>query len=470
MILDNADDIEIFFGAKPHESLLEAEQIPPLFGYLPKSSKGSIIITTRDARVGERLADRERAITVLPPGTQEAECLLRSKLPSDHEWGEVETGELLSMLGCLPLAITQAAAFISENRITLAEYAETLQAGDADMTDLLNEDLHDPRRDRDTQSSVVRTWKLSFDQIRKQKPRAAQILSLMAILDRHGVPKSLLRRKDEKRIEFTTALGTLQAFSLIAAEKGGETFVMHRLVQLSTRNWLDSQKTRETHQEEAVKLLSDNFPSGVHGNRKICETLYPHARVLLEYRLTSKSSLLHSATLLYNVALYERQQGRYEIAYKSCMEAYDIYRTLLNENNFKTLVSLELLAVVLVAQGKYKEAEEIHRRVLGEMEKALGKEDPNTLLATSNLGLALQRQGKYEEAEEMDRRALDGYEKVLGKEHPNTLIGLDNLALVLRRQGKYKEAEEMNRRALEGYEKVLGKEHPDTLTCLNNLA
>src|SRR5437762_5511421 len=34
-------------------------------------------------------------------------------------------------------------------------------------------------------------------------------------------------------------LGTLQAFSLIAAEKGGETFVMHRLVQLSTRNWLE---------------------------------------------------------------------------------------------------------------------------------------------------------------------------------------------------------------------------------------
>jgi hypothetical protein len=52
---------------------------------------------------------------------------------------------LFDKLGCLPLAITQAAAFISENKITLAEYIEILQASDLDVADLLSEDLHDPK-------------------------------------------------------------------------------------------------------------------------------------------------------------------------------------------------------------------------------------------------------------------------------------------------------------------------------------
>ena len=52
----------------------------------------------------------------------------------------------------------------------------------------------------------------------------------------------------------------------------------------------------------------------------------------------------------------------------------------------------------------------------------------------------LERQGKYEEAEAMHRQALRGYEKVLGPEHPDTLTSVNNVGLVLERQGKYKEA------------------------------
>ena len=183
MILDNADDNETFFNARPHASLLKAEQPAALISYIPKSSKGFVIITTRDARIGERLADREKPIVVLPLSLQEAERLLRSKLSQYREWHDMDTAELLDTLGCLPLAITQAAAFVSENNITLAEYTETLQTSDLDLTDLLSQDLHDPRRDLDAPRSVVLTWKLSFDQIRKQKPRVAQPLSLMAVLD-----------------------------------------------------------------------------------------------------------------------------------------------------------------------------------------------------------------------------------------------------------------------------------------------
>jgi pentatricopeptide repeat protein len=63
----------------------------------------------------------------------------------------------------------------------------------------------------------------------------------------------------------------------------------------------------------------------------------------------------------------------------------------------------------------------------------------------NNLALVLARQGKYDEAEEMHRRMLELRGRVLGKEHPDTLTSMNNLALVLASQGKYNEAEEMHR-------------------------
>lgn len=44
-------------------------------------------------------------------------------------------------------------------------------------------------------------------------------MSLMSVLDRQGVPRALLEQEDERKTEFMTAIGTLQAFSLISVEK-----------------------------------------------------------------------------------------------------------------------------------------------------------------------------------------------------------------------------------------------------------
>jgi hypothetical protein len=41
----------------------------------------------------------------------------------------------------------------------------------------------------------------------------------MAVLDRQGVPKDLLTEENERKTEFMTAIGTLQAFSLISVVK-----------------------------------------------------------------------------------------------------------------------------------------------------------------------------------------------------------------------------------------------------------
>ena len=292
LVLDNADNMKIFFSTKSNLSSVGSEQTAPLINYLPRSSNGSILITTRDKRIGERLANREKAIVVSPMAGPEAEALLWSKVVQEGSLNKTKSSELLKILGYLPLAITQAAAYISENSITVDEYLEALCAEDSEMQDLLSEDLLDLRRDFESQNSVIRTWKVSFDQIRKQMPRAAEILSLMAVLGRQGIPKSLLLRDSKRGTEFTAALGTLQAFSLVAAEKGGASFEIHRLVQISTQRWLELQGETAKWREEALKVLTAAFPFGDFQTWVTCEALSPHAQAVTRYVFTSDLNLL----------------------------------------------------------------------------------------------------------------------------------------------------------------------------------
>jgi tetratricopeptide (TPR) repeat protein len=470
LVLDNADDEDVFFGTKNDLLAGRGKGQKPMANYIPRNLNGSVIITTRDQRIGRRLADSGKPIAIMPMAIQEAEQLLQSKTWEDSISKEADSKNLLHDLGNLPLAITQAAAFMNENSMAVSEYLDALRASDRDIKDLLSEELEDPRRDSDTSNSVIRTWKLSFDQIRKQKPRAAEILSLMSVLDRQGIPKFLLRRENERLIEFTTAMGTLQAFSLITAEREGETFEMHRLVQLSTQRWLEAERKIAQWQREALKLLSKVFPEGIFENWATCNRLVPHAQIVVGYSFDTQTCQLHRATILNNLAVYDQTQGRYGTAVDKCTEALAAREKVLGTEHPDTLTIVSNLASVLQYQGKYEEAEGMHRRVLEEREKVLGAEHPFTLISISNLASVLRNQGKYKEAEGMHRRVLNRNEKMAGAEYPYTLINSTNLASVLRNQGKYEEAEEMHRQALKESEKVLGADHPSTLTSADNLA
>jgi hypothetical protein len=77
----------------------------------------------------------------------------------------------------------------------------------------------------------------------------------------------------------------------------------------------------------------------------------------------------------------------------------------------------------------------------------------------------LNRQGKYEEAEAMHRQTLATREKVLGREHPDTLTSVYCLAHLLAKQHMFKESLNLYRRACDGYSKVLGEHHPTTRAC-----
>ncbi len=433
MILDNADNAELFFPSAesdiPPATVTQTQK--PLIEYLPAilHSQKSLLVTTRSRPVGQDLADGESCVEVPPLSSQEAKALLRLKLKGSTSSFDVSSTErLLDVLGCIPLAITQAAAFIHRNRWTVQGYLAALEKDKQNLTDHLSQELQDPRRLRGFPNSVFRTWKLSFDQILTQEPQTAKLLSLIAMLDPQRIPEKLLRRPAERDVDFRMAIGTLDGFALISQEIEGETYAIHPLVQASVHYWLEQRSEKADYAGQALQLLAEEFPNGEHEHKETCESMLAHAQAVLWHKCISENDMRHRAALLYNVGWFNWRQGRYDSAYEAALESYNIYQERAGDVATTTLDSLSLLALVL------------------------------------------QYEGNYEAAEEMNRRALEGYEKVLGVEHPFTLTSVGNLALVLRSQGKYEAAEEMNRRALEGYEKVLGVEHPFTLTSVGNLA
>ncbi|KAI9767614.1 MAG: hypothetical protein M1839_004471 [Geoglossum umbratile] len=442
---------------------------------LPQSPNGSILITSRSRDVAFRLTGSYAdIIRVHPMDQSHALALLRNKLEGSFEQDDAVA--LVEALDYMPLAITQAAAYISQRapRATVSRYLQDLCKDDRDRAKLLDIDIGDSRRDGTASNSIIATWQISFKHIRRERPSATRLLSLMSLFDRREIPESLLggryQEDNDASSDFEDDLNTLTSFSLVATDVEGHQFEMHRLVQFSTRKWLELQGELEGWKEKYVTLMDDSYPVGRHENWKACQALFPHAQVAVACRPTDGGALEAWASVLFKAAWYAREMGSYHVAKEMDRSALEAREATLGGEHPDTLTSVNNLASVLASQGKYEEAEVMHRRALEGYEKVLGPEHPSTLTSVSNLASVLAGQGKYEEAEAMHRRALETNEKVLGPEHPSTLTSVNNLAFVLAGQGKYEEAEAMHRRALETREKVLGPEHPDTLTSVSNLA
>ena len=87
----------------------------------------------------------------------------------------------------------------------------------------------------------------------------------------------------------------------------------------------------------------------------------------------------------------------------------------------------------------------------------------------NNLAGVLESQGKYEEAEKMHRQTLALRESVLGKEHPSTLASMNNLGFTWKGQGRDVEAISLMKRCFQLRKHVLGPGHPDTEASLETL-
>ena len=97
-------------------------------------------------------------------------------------------------------------------------------------------------------------------------------------------------------------------------------------------------------------------------------------------------------------------------------------------------------------QGDYTEAEKQYSAAII-IADGFGLEGPHLATSLNNLANLYRAQGRYAEAEPLFRRSLAIWEKTLGPDHPEVATGLNNLALLYWVQGRYAEAAARSRRA-----------------------
>ncbi len=108
--------------------------------------------------------------------------------------------------------------------------------------------------------------------------------------------------------------------------------------------------------------------------------------------------------------------------------------------------SLMAGAVKAYQQADYAEAEKLFLAALNEAEK-FGEQDPRLATSLNNLAVLYYAQGKYAQAEPLYQRSLAIREKALGPEHPNVATVLENYAALLHKLNRHAEADKMEARA-----------------------
>jgi tetratricopeptide (TPR) repeat protein len=465
LVFDNADDFDIWIGKSEEGS-------SRLIDYLPRSKEGSIIFIARNNKTAVKFArrniirvpemDENTAIQLLE------KCLVNRSLLNSRQ----DTTALLAELTHLPLAIVQAAGYINENGITLADYIALLAKQEKETIDLLSEGFEDDWRYGYIKNPVAVTWLISFEQIRRRDPFAADCLLFMACVDSKNIPQLLLPSSQQSPKTEVDAIGTLAAYSFVSKRPLEPVIDIHRLVHLATRNWLRKENMLSRLTGEAMARVVEMLKDSGDENGFVWRMYLPHANYVLGSDLIEEGGK-DKIDLMWKYGMWLYDDGRYNEAGKLFEQVMETKKRVLGEEHPDTLLIMHNLALMFWIQGQWKEAEELEVQIMAIQEKVLGEEHPLTLTSFANLAstfLGQREWGKAEGVLELFMQVIETQKMVLGKDNPSTLASIGNLVSVYRRQCRWKDVEELQVRELEMCKEVLGGEDPSTLISMNNLA
>ncbi len=190
------------------------EAVEDVLRRLPQRLPGHVLITSVTPHGSSRLSLRPL------PSELAVEFLLERTGQSDR----VAAQAIADMVGNLPLALEQVAAYLVENaQRGLAGYAELLRTR---MAELLREG-----RPRD-HLPVATTWDISFQRIEQSRPAAADLLRLCAFMAADDLPISVLRSPHDELpeplhealsddIEWDRTLAALRGYSWSRSRAAG---------------------------------------------------------------------------------------------------------------------------------------------------------------------------------------------------------------------------------------------------------
>jgi tetratricopeptide (TPR) repeat protein len=438
--------------------------------WLPRSTTGHVVITSRAGVGWERLASVV-PVEVLAPA--DAAGLLLARTDETGPVAEAAAATLAATLGGLPLALEQAGAYVATTgTVTLASYAELFGTRAPELL----------RRGQplDYQHTAATTWSLALERLRESQPAAVDLLTLASFVAPDDLPQPLLAAHAPGLPEplasvaadplaLADAVATLRRYSLVRVVADG--LYVHRLLQTVVQAGLDID-AQQAWAAVAVRLLRAALPfeSEQVVNWPECERLLPHALAVADYGQRLEVESERWLWLLAQSALYLWSRGQYEQALPLQEKALAGYRRVLGDDHPATLASMSHLAETRRALGALHGARELHEQTLAARRRVLGHEHPDTLGSMNNLALTRRDLGDLQGAHHLFEETLAARRRVLGEDHPDTLWSMNSLAVTRHGLGDLQSARALHEQTLAARRRVLGDDHPNTLWSMNNLA
>ena len=397
--------------------------------------------------------------------------------------------KLAGELGCLPLALAQAAAVISGQHLDYPTYLQRLAT--VTIAGYLTRSEEDPYP-HGTAEAII----LALDAARQADSAglSRQLLDVIALLSPAGVSRTTLYAAarsslSRRRVGFRrrhrpitddmvdAALQHLAAWSLVTWSVDRTTVVAHRLVMRVAREEAAAHRSLTPVAQRAMRGLHAMLPAPDEAWR------YPDKLQEFVQQVTALAGHLDAFPDVLVGQTEAELLGLLGWAGWYLSQVSDISRAIpleervaagqqrvFGSDHLGTLVARNNLAGSYYLAGRLDEAIALYKQLLIDAGRVLGKDHPEILSTRNNLAAAYLAAGRLDEAIALDEQTLVDRQRILGPDHPDTLTSRNNLATAYLAAGRLDEAITLDEQTLADRQRVLDSDHPDILGSRNNLA
>jgi tetratricopeptide (TPR) repeat protein len=429
--------------------------------------RGHVLVTTHKSEWGAH------AETITVPAFERRESVTFVRRRADRLTDD-QAERLADAVEDMPLLLDQMAGWLEQSpTASVDEYIRDIGEGRPDRFGVLPSGPH-PRFEV-AWAKLVNTLRESFEP-------AWQLLNLLVCFSPDVVPVRLLqtaRRGDLPPVlaelvaepsSWNSALRKLSEITSMRIEYDQSprldtqtvgTLRMHRLFHRFVRS-IQSPADAASYAKAARRVLvsADPRDSSSAGNWARYAELIPHL---------GPSGSLEAADedvreLVLNCVEYLRMRGEYEDGQRLSRQVVEHWRAAYGDTDRSVLVAVHQLANMERRLGRYAEAEEVGREILGRLSSAADVRPIELIRAKDGLGGTLMALGRYTEARALFEEAATSAAVELGGENvPRTLTIRSNLAVAIGLQGHYAESLAMHRRIFEARVDLLGGKDVATL-------
>ena len=494
--------------------------VADLEGLWPAGQGGQVVITT-----GLPEAAFQGGPRIAPVGgfsRREVLAYLSARL-TDFPGQRAEALDLGADLDGLPLALAQAAAVMSLNRLSCREYRGRL--------DERREHMATVRVDG-VSPAVLATWSLAAECAHELPPAGAAwpALALAAMLDPHGIPGAVLtspagcsyvagRPSAAEAADQTlvrAAMTNLARAGLISIDPASavRTVRMHPSVQAAVRAYLPAADYEQAVLAAAEALLQAWPEAGAsQGPREPVRLGQAHLeqahieQAQLRQALRDCTAALWAAdgAVSHQAAGqharpgpgggYQGTQAQQSVLWKPeahpvllrnglSLEADGLAESaitywqamlvtstrLMGDGHATAVTARDRLAAAYESAGRFGDAIAMFSTALADRQRNQGMEHPDTFAARGSLAHAYASAGRPADAVALYEQMAADAGRHLGATHPVTLAARASLADAYQAAARGKEALTAYQMLLADAERLLGARHQDTLATRENLA